>query len=551
MAVLMVVSLMALSFVPVFADTTTQAGISDSAKLCADLGMLKGTGSGVTIEYTSTTPDRLTAAILLLRLKGLEQEALATKETDNFSDASLANANGQKIMAYLKANPSLGFEGFPNGKFGPKDKMTAQQYYKVLLINLGYASGTDFKYNEVFDFAATKGLTQLTADTEFTVDSLAVATVEALKAAINGGKETLAVTLVSAGKLDATIVATAGLDKATSTQQAIDSTATYMSKGENFGWQNYGYTLGTNTTGKQLIEYDVTALIEKVDGSVDFADSSTEVGGFSDLAMLIRLSSDGFFDARNGAKGQQKIADVPFKANLKYHVEIYADMNVRNYSVFVTTPEGVRTQIAKDFSFRVSAPDTDDVGQVFFISAAANDQLKVENLTRRALIDSTAAYMSKGENNGWQEYGYYMGSKNTGKQQIDYDMTALIDKVDGSVDFVDSSISVGGFSDLAMLIRMSGDGFIDVRNGAGGQQKLVDFPYSANIKYHVEIQADMSAKTYSVFVTAPGGQKTQIAKDYAFRASASETDDVGQVFVISAAANDQVKAENITIKALQ
>lgn len=553
LALLMVVSMTVVCIIPASAEVTTQAGISESAKICADIGMLVGAGSGVTIEYTATKPTRLQVGILLLRLKGLEAEAVAFSGTNNFSDADKVKAGDKKVMAYLKANPAMGFSGYTDGAFGPNDPTTAQQYYKVLLTILGYTSGVDFQYGDVFTFAATKGLTKLTADTDFVVDSMAEATVEALKALPNGGTETLASILATAGKLDPVKVAAAGLDKATPAQQPIDSTATYLSKGENFGWQNFGYTLGANTTGKQQIDYDVTALIDKVDGSVDFADSSTVVGGFSDLAILVRQNADGFFDARDGGNGQKKIADVPYTANIKYHVEIQADMKAKTYSVYVTPPDGKKTQIAKDYAFRASAAETtDDLGQVFFISAAANDQLKVGNLTRRALLDSSAAYLSKGENFGWQDFGYYLGSANTGKQQIDFDVTPLLDKVDGSVDFADSSILVGGFSNLAMLVRLNADGFFDARDGAGGQKKIADVPFSANIKYHVEIQADMTAKTYSVYVTPPNGQKTQVAKDYAFRASAApDTDDLGQVFVISASANDQLKAENIVIKAVK
>ena len=552
-AVLLVAVLLVSSFSSVFAADT----ISPDAKICADIGMLLGDGTGVTAAYTAQVPVRMQAAIMYLRLKGLYDEALAFTGTENFSDASGIYADGQKILAYLKANPDLGWVG-NDGMFKPKDLVTAQQYYKVMLSALGYIQDLDFTWAEVFTFAADKGMSRVTADTAYTVDSLAIATVEALNAGVYGGTETLAGQLVTAGKLDATKVATAGLLLSPApAARPIDSTATYMSRGENLGWQGAIYTLGDNTTGKQYVSFDMTALIEKVDASVDFADSQKEVFGFADLAMLVRMNDAGLIDVRNGLVSNKQMADVefPYSANIPYHIEVEADMNAKTYSVWVTAPEGVKTQIAKDYGFRTSAAaDTDDLGKVFFVSASDNNQMKVENFKRFAMIDSTAAYMSRGENMGWQSYGMYLGSNNTGKQQINFDMTPIYDAatIDGSVDFADSSKTVGGFSDLAMLVRMSG-GIIDVRNGLAGNKQLFDteVKITTGVVYHIEIVADMTAKTYSVWVTPDGGVKTQIAKDYGFRTSAIDTDDVGQVFFVSSDDNDWIKASNITIKAVQ
>jgi len=183
LAVLVVVAVMATSMIPAFAAEETLT----AAEICESLNMLRGTGSGVTEEYLATKPDRVQAAIMLLRLMGLEETAIAegAELEDNFSDVDGLNKTNRAITAYLKAHPELGFVG-DQGKFFPTEKITAQQYFKVLLTALGYEQGVDFAWSEVIEFAESVGITAGADAEEFTVADLAEATVEALVANIKG-----------------------------------------------------------------------------------------------------------------------------------------------------------------------------------------------------------------------------------------------------------------------------------------------------------------------------------------------------------------------------
>jgi len=150
----------------------------------------------------------------MLRLKGLLTEAQAFTGTANFADANKA-AWAAPIMAYLKAHPELGWVG-DGTNLNPAGVLTAQAYYKVMLETLGYKANTaevvgDFAFDKTIEFAATKGLVKAATATTFTVDNVATATVEALKATVKGGTTTLAATLVAAGKIDAAKAATAGV----------------------------------------------------------------------------------------------------------------------------------------------------------------------------------------------------------------------------------------------------------------------------------------------------------------------------------------------------
>jgi len=212
-----------LAFAMVF-STMTVAFAEGTAEIGADanalktIGVLKGdTSEGVTPEYLAKETTRMQAAIMYLRLKGLEDEAMAYTGTANFSDANTMTwPEGKAIMAYLKANPQLGWIGADAGKFNPFETITAQQYYKVMLEALGYKQTTaevvgDFTWPEVMEFAASKGLVKVADVAKFTNNDLAVATIEGLKTNMKNSDKTLAAALVEAEMINKKAAVAAGL----------------------------------------------------------------------------------------------------------------------------------------------------------------------------------------------------------------------------------------------------------------------------------------------------------------------------------------------------
>ncbi len=201
LAVVLAFALVFSTFTVAFADEA----VSSDVKALAGIGMLIGDGNGVTVEYAETIPSRLQSAILFLRLRGLESEAVAFEGEENFSDAKdYAWAEGKAIMAYLKAHPELGWIG-DAGEFMPGKKINEQSYYKVLLEALGYKQNTgtvvgDFDFAEVFEFAKSVGLEPENLES-FTIDNLAKATIAALKLKTVDGKLLVEV-LIENGKID-------------------------------------------------------------------------------------------------------------------------------------------------------------------------------------------------------------------------------------------------------------------------------------------------------------------------------------------------------------
>ncbi|MHB1393085.1 MAG: Ig-like domain-containing protein [Clostridia bacterium] len=246
--------------------------IGADAQITADLGMLKGSTGTVDAAYTATAPTRIQAAVMFLRLKGLEAEAKAFTGAANFADADKA-AWAKPIMAYLKANPQLGWQG-DGTNFSPDKVISAKEYYKVLLESLGYKQNTaevvgDFAYADVLAFAAGKGLTKVAAVTNFTVNDLATATVEALKLNVKDGGKTLIASLVDAGKVDAAKATAAGIYTkevvATADLKAVKAVANNKLEVEFAA--EIGKAFAENAASYKVVEKGTTTAVE-VKGAV-------------------------------------------------------------------------------------------------------------------------------------------------------------------------------------------------------------------------------------------------------------------------------------------
>ncbi|MFA6308902.1 MAG: hypothetical protein WC677_04060 [Clostridia bacterium] len=318
----------------------------------------------------------------------------------------------------------------------------------------------------------------------------------------------------------------------------------YNTEGYNYysynvanNWTEHGINLGTKNVGKLHVAFDATPLQNGIDGAINYADSSTDVAGFGDLAMQVRFHPSGYLDVRNGSSFMRTNA-VNYTANTKYHIDIYADMDAAIYSVYVTPDGGSKTLLAGDYSFRTGAPATNDVGQLFLDSDDGTDcNFKVANHEISYDSSSTPEYLSNGIN---------LGSSNTGIRTVKFDVVPQQSNIDASVDYADTSTTVAGFNDFAMQVRFNPSGYFDVRNG-GSFTKSTTVNYTADIRYHVRIVANMNAYTYSVYITPPGGSETQIASNYAFRTGCPTTNDIGKLFVVSESADDLFRLYNHVI----
>ena len=205
--------------VPVFAEEAVPTLLSSpvgEGYICEDLGILVGPDEdGVTEEYLDTLAMRTQAAMVNLRLFGLEEVALAFDGEETFADAADATAYWQPILEYLKANPGIGWVGDEGGNFLPNEYITGQAFIKILLVALGYEYGLDFDWETTMDFAGEVGLTALAdkADADLTVRDMAIAIIEALSFKTNSTTDvTLLTQLVLDGVIDEATAIAAGFE---------------------------------------------------------------------------------------------------------------------------------------------------------------------------------------------------------------------------------------------------------------------------------------------------------------------------------------------------
>jgi hypothetical protein len=216
LAVVLILSLLPVRSVP--KNSVVYAEQKSAEEICEILGVLKGEGEGLTEEYLSKKTERLQAVIMTLRLAGnnYEEIAMEYEGSDNFADADEILWNeGRNIMAYIKDNPQFGWRGSTDGKFIPRDIVTAQMFYKVLLEALGYkqdyGEGGDFAWEEVMDFAFFVGLWDLVGVEELTNRHMAVGIVEALQLMVKDSDKTLLEKLIEDGSIEMEKAIAAGL----------------------------------------------------------------------------------------------------------------------------------------------------------------------------------------------------------------------------------------------------------------------------------------------------------------------------------------------------
>jgi len=230
LSILLVVSLLMTLIAPLSVSAATYQQVADEAtEICEAIGLVIGSGSGLTPSYLASVPKRYQGAKLIVALRGYLNTAQTYAYTQNFTDVmDLAWVQGRNILGYLKEHPSIGYNGMPNGSFAPNNNMTVKEYYKLMLVSLGYIENSDFSWSgsstmpDVMELATTLGLVWLDENDAFTMEKLCVATVEALRTTRKGSTDTLAKWLVDQGAIDEAVAIAYNL---------IDPTATAVATG--------------------------------------------------------------------------------------------------------------------------------------------------------------------------------------------------------------------------------------------------------------------------------------------------------------------------------
>lgn len=185
----------------------------------ASLHLFRGTANGYNLDGV---PTRLQGLIMLIRLLGLEEEALACEDPNPFADVT---GTGDRYAAYAYANGLT--KGTGAATFDPSRMLSASNYVTFLLRALGYGDG-DFTPGKSLEFASGVSLMSAGAASALSGASmdrgdLADLSYAALTCKLKDGSRTLAEKLRDEGVFSAGEGAAAGV------------------LGENAGWV-YEYT---------------------------------------------------------------------------------------------------------------------------------------------------------------------------------------------------------------------------------------------------------------------------------------------------------------------
>lgn len=186
MVCLLSVSLLA---VPAAASGSSAESTAHADKLAA-LHLFQGTANGYNLD---AAPTRLQGLIMLVRLLGLEDEALACADPNPFTDVA---GTGGRYAAYAYANGLT--SGTSATTFTPSRTLSPSNYVTFLLRALGYSdSQGDFAASQSLAFAASAGLMTADAAAKLSAASmnrgdLVDLSYAALSCKMKGGAQTLA-----------------------------------------------------------------------------------------------------------------------------------------------------------------------------------------------------------------------------------------------------------------------------------------------------------------------------------------------------------------------
>ncbi len=247
-------------------------------------------------------------------------------------------------------------------------------------------------------------------------------------------------------------------------------------------WEPYPSTanwnsvdLGSGHTGNQTIEFVVTPLEAKQDGSIFFTGQNTLLSDWGHAPIAIRFYTNGYFEARNGGS-YMATNQIAYEANESYTVTVDIDLENKKYNVYVTGSDGEKQLLAAGFDFRTGAQQITDIGKVCARGGAgvAEGKFVIEDLTIQA------------------------GS------ELEVFHTVTFNANGGSVSPDNMLIPSGGTLDLPIPTRSHHEfkGWFTASTGGNPVTNETTFKQDTTIYAHWEIQ------TYTITLDAHGGEVT-------------------------------------------
>ncbi|UXI66777.1 polysaccharide lyase [Tahibacter amnicola] len=144
---------------------------------------------------------------------------------------------------------------------------------------------------------------------------------------------------------------------------------------------------------------------------------------------------------------------------------------------------------------------------------------------------------------GWSNYPV---ATQTGSFTARFNATPSQNGIDALVGL--SNGAQTAFTGLAAIVAFDSTGHITARNG--GVYPASTIPYSAGSTYYFRLDVHVSTKTYSVYVTSPGGSEQLVGANYAFRTEQANVSQLTNRASVVAGTAGRLRVCNFTVSTL-
>ena len=310
-------------------------------------------------------------------------------------------------------------------------------------------------------------------------------------------------------------------------------------------------------TGSFTAEFDATPATAKMDGVTGLANGAAS--SYTALAAAVRFNNLGFIDARNGG-AYTASASIPYAAGLPYHFRLVVNVAARSYSAYVKQGANAEKTIGLNYAFRSEQSSVTALNDLSLLassgsqadcSAAVTSAVAPPVIAAPAPVPApvpvppapVAPAPAPGCINSAGTWQNAPMPSQTGAFTAVFDSTPGMAKMDGVAGLAGASVS--GYAGLAAAVRFNNTGVIDARNG-GAYAAIASIPYLSGLSYHFRLVVNVSAHTYSAYVTQGTNPEQTIALNYAFRTEQAAAAVLNDVAVLASSGNQSVCAAALT-----
>lgn len=270
----------------------------------------------------------------------------------------------------------------------------------------------------------------------------------------------------------------------------------------------------------------------RITGTTQVWDDAAVIFGYQDANNYYYLSlnesnnttAKGVFKVVSGSPAEIVDLSASIVSDTDHVVEIQ-----RNGSSILVLIDGSEAASTTDSTFT-----SGKVGFGSYNDGAAFGDLVVTTPSGGVSLDASDGF-----------YNEALTAAQTGVFTASFDVTPSVSPMNICVGVSDGNAY--WWSEMATIVRFNTSGYIDARDGSVYSADT-SIPYSGNTTYHVRMVVNVSAHTYSTYVTPSGGSEVSVGLDYDFRSEQSSISSVDTwSAVVEFASSGVAEIENFAI----